>query len=379
MKKFTFKVLFVLLLTSIIISCKEQKKTQISLNHDAQKEFSYTIETVVDGLEIPWGMTFLPDNSILITEKNGELIHFKNGEKINITGAPKSVAQGQGGLLDIELDPNYEENGWIYFSYASNLENDNKGANTTIARAKLSGTSLNNLEVLYKATPNTKKGQHFGSRIVFDENGYLYFSIGDRGNRDELPQDITKDGGKIYRINRDGSIPESNPFYNEAGAKKAIFCYGNRNPQGMVIHPDTGEVWAHEHGPKGGDEINIIQSGKNYGWPKASYGINYSGTPFTDNKTLPGMENPIHYWVPSIAPSGMTFVTSDKYPNWKGNLLVGSLKFMYLNKCVIENNKVVNEEKLLEDLGRVRSVKQAPDGFIYVGIEHKGIVKIVPN
>jgi len=379
MKKFTFKVLFVLLLTSIIISCKEQKKAQISLNHDAQKEFSYTIETVVDGLEIPWGMTFLPDNSILITEKNGELIHFKNGEKINITGAPKSVVQGQGGLLDIELDPNYEENGWIYFSYASNLENDNKGANTTIARAKLSGTSLNNLEVLYKATPNTKKGQHFGSRIVFDKNGYLYFSIGDRGNRDELPQDITKDGGKIYRINRDGSIPESNPFYNEAGAKKAIFCYGNRNPQGMVIHPDTGEVWAHEHGPKGGDEINIIQSGKNYGWPKASYGINYSGTPFTDNKTLPGMENPIHYWVPSIAPSGMTFVTGDKYPNWKGNLLVGSLKFMYLNKCVIENNKVVNEEKLLEDLGRVRSVKQAPDGFIYVGIEHKGIVKIVQN
>lgn len=368
-----------LLTVFLVINCNSKKPDSIVENQNvSESEFKFTLELIVDGVNQPWGMAFLPDDSMLITEKKGELIHFKNGKKITITGVPKSISQGQGGLLDIQLDPNYKNNGWIYFSYASNIENDGNGANTTIARAKLTGTLLSNLEVLYKATPNTKKGQHFGSRIVFDKNGYLYFSIGDRGKRDQNPQDIKKDGGKIYRINSDGSIPESNPFYNEDSAKKAIFSYGNRNPQGMAIHPETGEIWAHEHGPKGGDEINIIKSGKNYGWPIVSYGINYSGTSFTKYKTLPGMENPVHYWVPSIAPSGMTFVTSDKYPNWKGNILVGSLKFQYLNRVVLSQNKVIKEEKLLEDIGRVRSVVQAPDGFIYVGVEFKGIYRLTP-
>ncbi len=370
-------ILFTFLL---LLNCDTKKPDTLveykSIENDIS--FKFEAELVVEGIDQPWGMAFLPNGSMLITEKKGDLILFKNGQKTLISGVPEVVVRGQGGLLDVQLDPNYKENGWIYLSYSSNLENEGNGANTTIARAKLNGTSLNSLEILYKATPNTTKGQHFGSRIVFDKNGYLYFSIGDRGNRDLLPQDITKDGGKIYRINTDGSIPESNPFFNKDGAKKAIFCYGNRNPQGMAIHPETGEIWAHEHGPKGGDEINIIKSGKNYGWPKASYGINYSGTTFTEHKTLPGMENPIHYWVPSIAPCGMTFVTGDKYPNWKGNLLVGSLKFQYLNRVVLSGNKVIKEEKLLEDIGRVRSVVQAPDGFIYVGIEFKGVYKLNP-
>lgn len=339
----------------------------------------YKADLIVDKLEQPWGMTFLPDGAMLITEKKGEIIHFKNGKKTTITGVPKTILQGQGGLMDIQLDPNYAKNGWIYFSYASDMENDGLGANTTIARAKLANFALTNLHVLYKATPNTKKGQHFGSRIAFDKNGYLYFSIGDRGNHDENPQDITKDGGKIYRINTDGTIPTSNPFYNTPGAKKAIFSYGNRNPQGMILNPVTGEIWAHEHGPQGGDEINIIKAGKNYGWPKASYGINYNGSILTKNKTLPGMENPIHYWVPSIAPSGMAYVTSAKYPEWKGNVLVGSLKFMYLNRIVLAKNKVVKEEKLMENIGRVRTVIQAPDGFIYVAVEFKGIYRITPT
>jgi len=376
MKNFS---LTLILITFLFSSCKEKSSEKIATEISNNKSFSFKVETVVDGLTVPWGMAFLPDNSILITEQKGELIHFKDGSKILVEDVPEVYYNGQGGLLDIELHPGYAQNGWIYFSYSSNLENDGKGGNTTIMRAKLADNKLVNKEILYKATPNTESGVHFGSRLEFDNEGYLYFSIGDRGNRDVNPQDITKDCGKIYRINADGSIPEDNPFFNTDGAKKAIYSYGHRNPQGMAIHPETGEIWTHEHGPQGGDEINIIKSGKNYGWPKVSYGINYDDTILTEKTSMPGMENPIHYWVPSIAPSGMDFVTSDKYPEWKGNILVGSLKFQYLNRCVLENNKVVKEEKLLEGLGRVRCVLEAPDGYIYVAIEHKGIVRIIPE
>ena len=367
------------LFTLFFISCKEKSNKKITEVLNSSKTFSFTIETVVDDLEVPWGMAFLPDGSMLITEQKGDLIHYKSGVKTLVEGVPKVYFKGQGGLLDIELHPNYAQNGWIYFSYSSNIQNDQKGGNTTVMRAKLLNNKLVDQEILYKANPNTTKGVHFGSRLEFDNKGYLYFSIGDRGNRDVNPQDITKDCGKIYRINDDGTIPEDNPFYNTLGAKKAIYSYGHRNPQGMAIHPETGKIWTHEHGPKGGDEINIIKVGENYGWPKITYGINYDGTIITDDTSLPDMEQPLHYWVPSIAPSGMTFVTSNKYPKWKGNILVGSLKFQYLNRGEIVNNKVVKEEKLLENMGRIRNVRQAPDGFIYVAIERKGIVKIVPE
>lgn len=356
-----------------VVAC--QKGSNISEN----KSINFKVETIVDNLEIPWGMAFLPDGSMLITEQEGKLIHFKNGKKYFVNNVPKVYYKNQGGLLDIELHPNYAQNGWIYFSYSSNIENTGEGGNTTIMRAKLLNNNLIDQEILYKAVPNTKKGQHFGSRLEFDRDGYLYFSIGDRGNRDKLPQDITKDGGKVYRINDDGSIPTDNPFYNSSNAKKAIYSYGHRNIQGMAIHPETGKIWTHEHGPKGGDEINIITAGKNYGWPKITYGINYSGTTITDDTSLPGMEQPLHYWTPSIAPSGMAFVTSDKYADWEGNVLVGSLIFKYLHLAVIENNKVIKEEKLLDGLGRVRNVRQAPDGYIYVAIEQLGIVRIVPE
>jgi glucose/arabinose dehydrogenase len=246
-------------------------------------------------------------------------------------------------------------------------------------RAKLVDNELVENQLLYKAGPNSKKGQHFGSRLAFDDQGYLYFSIGDRGNRDENPQDITRDCGKIYRIHDDGRIPKDNPFVNESNAKKAIYSYGHRNPQGMIKHPETGEIWTNEHGPQGGDEINIVKAGKNYGWPVISYGINYSGTTFTEITEKPGMEQPLFYWVPSIAPIGMTIVSSDMYPEWKGNVLVGSLKFQYLEKLKLKDGIVVKREKLLEGMGRVRSVKEGPDGFIYVGIESLGIVKIIPN
>ncbi|MDD7886730.1 PQQ-dependent sugar dehydrogenase [Flavivirga sp. 57AJ16] len=366
-------------LSIILISCMScAQQTESEVKAETPVSLNYTTQVIVPDLNIPWGMVLLPDGSMLITEKTGELIHFNNGKKTTIEGLPEIYVRGQGGLMDLELHPDYKNNGWLYISYAS-PEGDEDGGNTAILRAKLENNTLVEKQVLYKANPNTKRGQHWGSRIEFDNEGYLYFSVGDRGDRDVNPQDITRDCGKIYRLNDDGSIPADNPFINTAHAKTAIYSYGHRNPQGMIKNPFTGNIWVHEHGPRGGDEINIIQKGKNFGWPVISYGINYDGTAFTDITEKEGMEQPLFYWVPSIAPSGMTFVSSDIYPNWKGNILVGSLKFEYTERLVLENNKVVKREKLFEGLGRVRNILQAPDGYIYLAIEGLGIVKIVPK
>jgi len=359
---------FLLLLFSFS-SCAQDK-------NPVNKENSH--EVVVPKLTNPWGFVFLPDSSILITEKEGKLIHFKNEIKKEIKGLPKIYVRGQGGLLDINIHPDYKNNGWVYFSYAS-PKGEEKGGNTAIMRAQIKNDSLVDKEPLYKAEPNTTKGQHFGSRIVFGKDGCLYFTIGDRGDRDLNPQDITRDCGKIYRLNADGSIPEDNPFVNSKNAKKAIWSYGHRNPQGMELHPETKDIWVHEHGPKGGDEINIIRKGKNYGWPIVTYGKNYSGTSITEETKKEGMVQPLHYWDPSIAPSGMAFISSNKYGDWKGSLLVGSLKFNYLDRCELKDGKVVREERLLDGIGRVRSIEQGPDGFIYVGVENLGIVKLIRN
>ena len=367
--------LIILVISSVIQACKNAPNTETIALSEINTEITY--EIVVPDLDIPWGMAFLPDGSMLITEKSGQLIHFHNGQKTDIKGLPEIYVRGQGGLLDVELHPNYAENGWLYLSHASS-EGGGTGGNTAIIRAKLSGNTLTEVETLYKASPNTSRGQHFGCRLEFDNEGFLYFTIGDRGNRDQNPQDITRDCGKVYRIHDDGRIPEDNPFVGQANAKEAIYSYGHRNPQGMTLHPKTGEIWTHEHGPRGGDEINIIKKGKNYGWPVITYGINYSGSKITDETSRPGMEEPLHYWVPSIAPSGMTFVSSDTYSQWKDNLLVGSLVFQYLERLVIDNEKVVQREKLLEGIGRVRNVRQGPDGFIYVAVEGKGILKLLP-
>lgn len=352
----------------------QQKESEIKA--ETPLALNYTTEIIMPEDGILWGMTFLPDNSMLVTERSGKLFHYKDGKKIIIKGTPEVYARGQGGFLDVKSHPNYENNGWIYFSYAS-TEGEDEGGNTAIMRAKLSGDSLISKEVLYKAKPNSKKGEHFGSRFEFDNQGYLYFSIGERGNRDVNPQNITRDGGKIYRLHDDGRIPEDNPFVDSENAKQAIFSYGHRNPQGLAKNPETGDIWDHEHGPQGGDEINIIQKGKNYGWPIISYGINYDNSIFTDITHKEGMEQPLFYWVPSIAPCGMTFVTSEKYPDWKGNILVGALKFSYLERLVLDNYKVVKREKLFEKIGRVRNVVQAPDGYIYISVEGKGILKII--
>lgn len=367
----------ILLVLLISFSAKSQQ-FESAVKAEEDENINYTTEVIVPDLNIPWSMAFLPNDGFLITEKAGELIYFKNGSKTSIEGLPEIYLRGQGGFLDIELHPDYKNNGWIYFSFTSS-EGEDEGGNTAIMRAKLDGNTMVDKELLYKAGPNTKKGQHFGSRIEFDNDGYLFFSIGDRGNRDENPQDITRDCGKIYRLHDDGRIPVDNPFVNNPDAKKAIYSYGHRNPQGMARNPITGEIWVNEHGPKGGDEINIIKAGKNFGWPIISYGINYDDSSLTDKTTDPTMEQPMFYWVPSIAPSGMAFVTSDLYPEWKGNILVGSLKFKYLERLILEDGKVIKRIKLINDLGRVRNVLQAEDGYIYAAIEGKGIVKIIPN
>lgn len=341
-------------------------------------ESNYEMELIFEDENIIWSIEFFEDNSILAAVKSGKLFHYINGEKIEIGGLPEIYLRGQGGLMDIVLHPDFKENNWLYFSYASE-DTGEKGGNTTISRAKLINNNLVDLEVLYKASPNTRKGQHFGGRLTFDNENYLYFSVGDRGNRDVYPQDINLDGGKIYRINDDGSIPSDNPFFNNPNAKKAIYSYGHRNPQGMFKHPITGKIWTNEHGPRGGDEINIIKKGKNYGWPKITYGINYSGTTITKNKSLPKMEQPLYYWLPSIAPSSFEYISSDIYPNWKGSLLAGALVFKYIERIGLKNDKVVYRSKIAENLGRPRDIKQGPDGFVYVSIEGKGVYKILPK
>jgi glucose/arabinose dehydrogenase len=375
MQKLLKALVFFLLAGGLLTSCAQQPSGELTLQ-DSPRNFD--IETVVSDLDNPWGMDWLPDGSMLITEKSGTLIHSNEGVKKEVEGVPDIYVRGQGGFLDVALHPEYEQNGWIYFTHVA-AEGPGDGGNTKLIRAKFDGNSLYDIQDLYKASPNSRVGRHFGSRIAFDKQGYVYFSIGDRGDRDNNPQDITRDCGKIYRLNDDGSIPADNPFVGEPNAKEAIFSYGHRNPQGLTVHPETGELWSHEHGPKGGDEVNIVRKGENYGWPIISYGVNYSGTKFTDETSRPGMEQPVFYWVPSIAPCGMDFVDSDRYPDWKGHLVVGSLKFNYIELLRLDGNKVIGRERIAEDIGRVRNVKMGPDGFLYVAIEGQAIVRLTPK
>lgn len=359
-----------------LTGCARQVETEIRAAVSAEENHGW--ESVVEGLSQPWAFAFLPDGGMLVTEKAGALLLFRGGTRVEVLGLPEVLVIGQGGLMDVVLHPEYERNGWLYLSYVS-PEGEELGGNTAIMRARLQEDRLVDVEVIYKASPNTKVGRHFGSRIAFDRDGYLYFSIGDRGARGDNPQDITKDGGKVYRLHDDGRIPDDNPFVGQPNAKEAIYSFGHRNAQGMAMHPQTGKIWSHEHGPKGGDEINVSEAGKNFGWPVVTFGVNYSGTSITDQTDAPGMEPPLFHWTPSIAPSGMAFITSEKYPDWKDSLLVGSLKFAYLERLALLDGVVVEREKLLEGIGRVRDVRQGPDGFIYVSVEGRGILKILPK
>jgi len=349
-------------------------------------ENSFELVKIVDGIDIPWGLAFTDKSSFLVTEKKGILYHVEDGKKSIIKGIPKIVFSRQGGLLDVAVDKNFSSNQIIYLT--ASVSDSEKGSNTSLFSAKLDGDNLVDLKQLYKASPDSEEQRHFGGSILL-KNQHIYFTIGDRGNRDINPQDLNLDGGKIYRLNLDGSIPDDNPFFDMENSKKAIWSYGHRNPQGIVDGFNNDEIWIHEHGPRGGDEINIIKEPRNnedpirernYGWPKATYGINYSGSEITKNKTLNGVTDPYYYWTPSIAPSGMVMIKgSEIYSDWNNTLLIGSLSFRYLERLEFDNSGIIIREKLFPRIGRVRDVNLSPDGYVYISVEGEGVFKILPK
>lgn len=355
-----------------------------SSNVFSSEGMTVSLDTIATGFDSPWGFAQLPNRDYLISDRSGTLYYVdQKRNKTAIQGTPEVMAKGQGGLLDVALHPQYEQNGWVYLSY-SKFKKD--GAliltSTGIVRGKIKNNMWVESQDIFESLPYTKTFHHFGSRIAFDKKGYLFFSVGERGMEKEFPQFTDNDNGKIHRLNDDGTVPKDNPFVGKDPAKfhPSIYSYGQRNPQGLTLNPFTGAIWETEHGPRGGDEINIIQPGRNYGWPVISYGINYDGKPITNISKKEGMEQPISYFIPSIAPSGLTFVNSDKYPAWKGNLMIGSLRFNYLNRCVIKDNKVVSQEKVLVNLGRMRNVELGADGYLYVGTENPGMVfRLMPK
>ncbi len=345
-------------------------------------DLNFRLETITDQIDgIPWGMEQLPNGEFLVNERSGKLyLVGEETELIEISGVPNVVSENQGGLLDVILHPDFINNSYIYFSYSIANPNNSAEQTTAVTRAKLSGNSLIQTEEIFIALPYLQSTLHFGSRLLFDADGYLYISVGDRGARDQYPQTLDNFLGKIHRVTDTGQVPSDNPFYNEQGVVSSVFAYGIRNPQGLALHPVTGEIWEGEHGPQGGDEINIIEAGNNYGWPVITYGINYTGSPITDITEMEGMEQPIHYWVPSIAPCGMTFLSSDYYKSWKNDLFVSSLKFEYLHRLKMNGNVVIGEEELLNDIGRVREVYTGNDGYMYILVENPGrLIRLVPE
>lgn len=337
--------------------------------YESERE-RFRVVTLVRGLEHPWGLAFLPGGDMLVTERPGRLLRVdaKTLKPKAVRGLPPIATVGQGGLLDVALHPNFESNRLIYLSFAGE---DDDGAGTEVARGRLDGHTLENVEILFRALPKSRGGRHFGSRLLFDRDGYLLITLGDRGDRPRA-QDIGDHAGSVIRINDDGSVPADNPFTNTPGARPEIFTYGNRNVQGIALDPSSGRVWAHEHGPQGGDEVNVLEAGRNYGWPVITYGRNYvTGTKIGEGTHKAGMEQPRHQWTPSIAPSGMTLYTGDKFPAWRGNLFVGALKYRLVVRLELDGENVVHEERMLEDvLGRIRDVRTGPDGYIYLLTDH---------
>jgi glucose/arabinose dehydrogenase len=338
-------------------------------------DYDLNVEIWAEGLDTPWSVAFLNENIALITERPGRLRTVENGQlhPQPISGIPSVIAEGQGGLLDVAFDPNYTDEGnqWIYLSYSHGLplqpNGKRQGTMTKIVRGRIDGSNWVDEQVLFEAPHETYRTtrHHYGTRIVFDDKDNLYFSIGDRGTGAHA-QDLSKPNGKVHRIRRNGSIPKDNPFRRTKDALPSIFSYGHRNPQGLSIHPETGQIWASEHGPLGGDELNLIQPGTNYGWPIITYGKNYNGTPITEFVRKADMEQPIWYWKPSTAVCGIDFYQGKLFPKWNNKLLVGALKYEDLRVLDIEKDRVMHEEVILKNAGRVRDVVCGPDDAIYV-------------
>ena len=354
--------------------------SQPALETFDSEQYKIRAVTVANGLKIPWGFAFLPDGRVIVTEKRGTMRLIENGKLIDkpIEGIPKATEHGQGGLLDVVLHPKYVENGWIYWTYNGEGSGAEKGLHgTELARGKLGGSKteprMTDVQVLFKQQPKSDREQHFGSRIVFDRAGYMIVGFGDRGDNpdkgyEQRAQKMSDLAGKTIRLFDDGRIPPDNPFINTANARGEIFSLGNRNIQGGALHPTTGKIWTHEHGPQGGDEINIITAGTNYGWPVITYGANYgTGTKIGEGGEKSGMAQPIYKWVPSIAPSGMAFYSGEAMPKWKDNLFVGALAKQTLVRLTLDGEKIIKEERLFEKkLGRIRDVREGPDGHIYI-------------
>ena len=343
---------------------------------------SFRVVTLTQGLQHPWSLAFLPDGRLLITERAGRLRIVQKDFTLDpkpVSGLPDIIASGQGGLFDVVLHPQYSKNGWIYFAYS---EPCTGGWGTALARGKLVGHQMTNVQVLFSMEPKTRSSHHFGGRIVFDEAGYVYLTLGDRGEMARA-QLLGDHAGSIIRLHDDGRLPKDNPFVNRAGAKPEKFTLGNRNVQGVAIHPKTGEVWTHEHGPQGGDEINIIKPARNYGWPIITYGVNYGiGTKIGEGTAKAGLEQPLHVWVPSIAPSGMTFYKGNAFANWNNSLFIGALRAETLVRLELQGDKVVHEERLLQgSIGRIRDVRLGPDQFIYLLTDERsgGLYRLEPQ
>ena len=356
-----WRVVFVLVLLSMACATSPGRAQEF-----VTKLERIRVETIATGLDHPWGLAFLPDGRKLVTERSGQLRLVETDNRLSapLANVPPVYARGQGGLLDVVLDPEFERDRTIYLSYAEPGEG---GASTAVARARLEDGRLADVRVIFRQEPKVSGPNHFGSRLVFARDGTLFVTLGERYAYRERAQDLSSHLGKIVRINSDGSVPRDNPFVNRPGTRPEIWSYGHRNVQGAALHPSTGALWINEHGAQGGDELNIPRAGLNYGWPVITLGIDYDGSKIGEGKTKPGMEQPIYSWTPSIAPSGMAFYTANLFPNWRSSVFVGSLKFRLLVRLELGTDSVISEERLLEPLGeRIRDVRSGPDGRLYL-------------
>jgi aldose sugar dehydrogenase len=368
----------------LVTECHAQGAEQGSAQRSPQPrpvEGVVTAETVATGLEHPWALAFLPDGRILVTERAGRLRIVAPSGRVSdpLGGVPKVQTGGQGGLLDVAVDPKFSENRLIYLSYAEPGEG---GAGTAVLRGRLGEEQLEDVQVIYRQQPKVQGNAHFGSRLVFAEDGTLFITQGDRQAYREQAQDLGSGVGKLIRINPDGSIPKDNPFVGRSGARPEIYSYGHRSMQAAALHPETGQLWTVEHGARGGDELNHPEKGKNYGWPAITYGRDYSGAKIGEGTAKEGMEQPVYYWDPVIAPSGAVWYTGDRYPGWKGSLFVGSMQPGALVRLTVDNGRVTKEERYLAELGdRIRDVQQGPDGLLYVMTDEDDgrILRVVPK
>jgi len=376
-----FSKIFLLFLVSSLTKAGDIQNWDDSV--EKTKKETFRVETFIEGFDIPWGMVFLPNQNLIVSDRNGSLwlVDYKEKSKNQISGVPNVRYKGQGGLLDVEIHPDFINNNYIYIGFTDYLNSKKNRTFTSIIRARLKNISLTDQKIIYKADDTFYDNStiHYGTRIVFDDKGFLYFSIGDRGNRNQA-QLLEYPNGKIHRLNADGSIPSDNPFFENNNAIKSIWTYGNRNPQGLAIYPSSSILFETEHGPRGGDELNILSSGKNYGWPEITYGKNYSGTTITKYTHKEGMEQPVIHWTPSIAVCGIDFYDGELFNNWKNNLLVSSLKFERLYRLEIDDDdKVIDQEIIYEAGSRIRDVQTGPEGFIYIALEDPGrIVRFMP-